>query len=396
MTRLVALTEAERRRSPAGAFLLFIVLMVTLAPSPGPARADGPVSADAPALDALRAELIASAQRVMLLHHELIGLDRDLADLTAREAEQAATLDQERRQLAASAGALYRLARLPPALVMAGPGDPADRVRATAVLSGVVPRLADHVRRAQRVLADLHDLRRTLEARLQERNARRGDLRAGLATLTEQIERRQLLLQGAGRQQDRPAEMATALATEARGLQAMLSDLSARRIGAGNRDMGAATAMIAPAPGGSPLTRPMLPLATFDGVVLPTSGLIVERFGEQGRFGDPSQGIRLSAYPGAPVVAPIDGTVRYAGDFEPYGQILILEHSGGYHSLIAGLSRIDVAEGQSVLAGEPVAIIPSPDGGRNDAPTLYYELRLNGRPTDPVRGLLQAQQRGQG
>jgi septal ring factor EnvC (AmiA/AmiB activator) len=180
---------------------------------------------------------------------------------------------------------------------------------------------------------------------------------------------------------------AAALSAEARSLQALLQDLADGRTGAagpGDPD------------GASQPTRPMLPLATRDGVILPSSGLIVGPYGEPGRFGDARQGVRLSVYPGAPVVAPIDGTVRFAGRFEPYGQILILEHAGGYHSLIAGLGRIDVAEGQGVLAGEPVALTSSPEGRQIGAPTLYYELRLRGRPIDPIQGLLRAQERGQG
>jgi septal ring factor EnvC (AmiA/AmiB activator) len=418
--------RADRRRPQGAAFLLAALLAAALtlaavrpsfgqdrdaaAPDPDPARSLEEIRAEAEAmrareaeladlaaegesaLEALRAELIASSQRVMLLHHELIALDRELEELAAREADRAAALETERRRLAASAGALYRLARVPPALVMAGPGDPESRVRTAAVLGGLVPRLAERTRAGQQALAELAALRDTLEARRQERDGIREELAVRLASLAGRIDRRQELLQDTRRRRDEAAQDAAALSAEARSLQTLLHDLSEGRTDAAAPDPnGPADVALA-----SPLTRPMLPLATYEGVVLPTSGMIVGRFGERGRFGGASQGIRLSAYPGAPVVAPLDGTVRYAGAFEPYGQILILEHSGGYHSLIAGLGRIDAAEGQGVLAGEPVAVTPSPTGRQIGAPTLYYELRLNGRPVDPIRGLLRAQERGQG
>jgi murein hydrolase activator len=78
------------------------------------------------------------------------------------------------------------------------------------------------------------------------------------------------------------------------------------------------------------------------------------------------------------------GVVRYAGYFKNYGQIIIVEHQKDYHSLIAGLARIDTVVGQSVAAGEPVGVLAksSSDGGK---PTLYYELRLNGEPVNPAR-----------
>jgi septal ring factor EnvC (AmiA/AmiB activator) len=72
--------------------------------------------------------------------------------------------------------------------------------------------------------------------------------------------------------------------------------------------------------------------------------------------------------------------VAYAGKFRGYGLLLIIEHSEGYHSLLAGMSRIDVEQGQQVIAGEPVGVI---DEG-NGEPVLYLELRRNGQPINPV------------
>ena len=59
---------------------------------------------------------------------------------------------------------------------------------------------------------------------------------------------------------------------------------------------------------------------------------------------------------------------------------MIIEHTDGYHSLIAGLARIDVVNRQWVLAGEPVGIV-----GTTESPgaRLYLELRQGGRPIDP-------------
>ena len=98
--------------------------------------------------------------------------------------------------------------------------------------------------------------------------------------------------------------------------------------------------------------------------------------------GNSSQALRLGAVPGAVVIAPADAQVIYAGEFHGYGPSLILRHGGGYHSVLAGLGRLDVAIGQWVLAGEPVGFMPDAAG---DAPggKLYIELRRDGRPVDP-------------
>jgi septal ring factor EnvC (AmiA/AmiB activator) len=82
------------------------------------------------------------------------------------------------------------------------------------------------------------------------------------------------------------------------------------------------------------------------------------------------------------VVAPFDGKLVYAGPFPPYELVLIIRHTDGYHSLLAGLGRADIGVGQWVLAGEPVGMMPDaaePSSGG----TLYFELRRDGRPVDP-------------
>jgi murein hydrolase activator len=81
----------------------------------------------------------------------------------------------------------------------------------------------------------------------------------------------------------------------------------------------------------------------------------------------------------AEAVAPADSEVVFAGSYQKFGQVLILEITGGYHLTLAGLGRIDVRIGDSVLAGEPVGILPE---GR--AARLYMELRRNGQAVDPA------------
>jgi septal ring factor EnvC (AmiA/AmiB activator) len=71
----------------------------------------------------------------------------------------------------------------------------------------------------------------------------------------------------------------------------------------------------------------------------------------------------------------------FAGPFRTYGLILIIEHSEGYHTLLAGLGRIDAVVGQSVTTGEPVGTAGSAETGY---PSIYVELRRNGQPIDPL------------
>jgi septal ring factor EnvC (AmiA/AmiB activator) len=115
-------------------------------------------------------------------------------------------------------------------------------------------------------------------------------------------------------------------------------------------------------------------------MVYPASGTLALRYGELDEFGVSSKGLTLITRAGAVVVAPYDGQVEFAGPFKGYGQILIIQHGDGYHSLLAGLDRIDGAVGDWLVAGEPVGAM----GSGEPKPRLYLELRHNGQPINPL------------
>jgi septal ring factor EnvC (AmiA/AmiB activator) len=118
--------------------------------------------------------------------------------------------------------------------------------------------------------------------------------------------------------------------------------------------------------------------------LLPVHGIIRTGFGETDGLGAKSKGITFGARGGATVITPLAGKVKFAGPFQKYKQILIIEHQGGYHSLIAGLDRIDTVVGASLSAGEPVGTA----GSATPEALVYYELRQNGEPVNPQKMLV--------
>ena len=114
-------------------------------------------------------------------------------------------------------------------------------------------------------------------------------------------------------------------------------------------------------------------------MVNPVAGRIVRQFGQTDDAGTASKGLVFNAGAGARVVAPYDGQIVYAGPFRGFGRILIIEHSGGYHTMLSGLGRIDCAVGQWVVASEPLAMM-----GEQGGAGLYVELRRDGQPVNPV------------
>ena len=119
----------------------------------------------------------------------------------------------------------------------------------------------------------------------------------------------------------------------------------------------------------------------------PVDGRIIQRFGARLPDGGVRRGIAYQAKAGEVVRAPASGRIAFAGPFRGYGLLLIVEHAGGYHSLLTGLGRIDTHIDEAVRAGDPIAAAAGAKGG---APRVYLELRRGGRPVDPMPWLASA------
>jgi septal ring factor EnvC (AmiA/AmiB activator) len=115
----------------------------------------------------------------------------------------------------------------------------------------------------------------------------------------------------------------------------------------------------------------------------PLNGKIKERFGELDTSGQKRQGLTITGRPGAPISAPFDATVLYAGPFRQYGDIVILGIDEQYQILLAGMERVYGFVGQDVLAGEPIGNLQE-KGDASASRPLYMELRDRGRPIDPL------------
>jgi murein hydrolase activator len=125
---------------------------------------------------------------------------------------------------------------------------------------------------------------------------------------------------------------------------------------------------------------PALPGGALQDILIPTAGKIVRSFGSKDSFGLESDGLTLAGRALAPVLAPADGKVVFKGPFRGYGEILILQHGGSYHSLITGFDAANLALGEMVKRAQVLGRLPAE--GRSFE--LYYELRVKGEPVDPV------------
>jgi septal ring factor EnvC (AmiA/AmiB activator) len=323
----------------------------------------------------LQEELVAAAKNVQDRQDELATLEKRLAALQTLEQEKTATLTAHQGDLATLLGALERLSVEPRETLILGWRSPMDTVVTAQLLGFAVPPIEE---KAHRLRQDLDDI---AQLRAQALRQRQDVTQATLTVQTARASLEQLVAIKAGLRQTTDAER-TAAAERVRALIAQADDL--REL------LAALPPATTPKPGDSAglsatlrLERPK-DLKTFPttavGVLPPVRGVLVTHFGEKTADGSVSEGVEFEALPDAQIVAPHDGQIVFRGPFRSYGQILIMEHRGGYHTLLCGLGRVDVVVGQWLLAGEPVGITESPKDGKA---RLYVELRQNGRPIDP-------------
>ena len=130
-----------------------------------------------------------------------------------------------------------------------------------------------------------------------------------------------------------------------------------------------------------------LPIVPFRGSLdWPADGTLAVPFGREARsrFGTSVRhnGIEIAAGEDRPVQAIHDGTVAFADLFTGYGHLVILDHGDQAYSLYGYLSSLAVQRDMTVGRGAVLGTVGRPPGG--DAPRLYFELRIDGRPVDPV------------
>lgn len=347
----------------------------------------------------LRAEASRLAEELVRIRRQLVTVtaeiqsgERAIEGFTARldkleaEAHAARTRLAERSaDLTGVLSALTRLGRQPTTVMVASPKVAGDAVRTSILLSGIVPTLEAEGAALRRELDDLDRLGKEIAAEtktLDEAMAQLADKRRRLDSLLAEkndTHRRTQQAQAA-------VEVNIArLAAEAQDLDALIELLekdaaAARRERALRERSESATEAALPLPPSAPFSsnRGLLPL--------PVNGRIVAGFNEPDSAGGHTRGITVETQPDAPVIAPYDGQVMFAGPFRGYGELLIISMGEGYHVLLAGMARSNVSVGQWLLAGEPVGFMASmPERTKSGGPPrLYVEIRRHGVPINPL------------
>lgn len=345
-------------------------------------RLEAQAAAASSEADRLKIRSAALAARIQSAEADISAGEARVALVSRRLAAQRARLAQQQQPLLELAASLQQLSRQPPVSVLAQPGSLTDMVHARAVIDAAMPVIERRTAGVRQELTLLQATRRQQAVALRALSASKGQLAERRNTLTR--------LENEGRMRSRElmssaqleADRALGLGEKARDIVELMDALEAD---------GAVRAELAQLAG--PLPRPRNPANTISSAAppapataeltegayrLPVVGRIVAGLGEVNDSGVRSRGVTIAARPGGQVVAPAPGRVSFAEDYRGYGKIVIIDHGGGWVSLLTGMIGLSVAVGDMLDAGAPIGRAGSDDS------RITVELRRGGRPVDIV------------
>ncbi|MEW6445776.1 MAG: peptidoglycan DD-metalloendopeptidase family protein [Pseudomonadota bacterium] len=328
------------------------------------------------------------AARALHEAREALAAQQDrLAGLRARQAGLEGSIARGRDGLAASLRALYMLGGASALQGMLSPGSRAESMRMEGYLASVRERhmqlLADlrrdldestHVvTELEEGMAHLTGLEAAARAEQQRLDGLRRKQAAEVETLESRLKAGEVRVERMRENQRDLAHLVRKLEEAARTPPPPEKDVSGRSDKAGAARDESPSVAIQAAPS----------RMTGKGAI-PVEGQLVRRFGEQTGLGElRSDGHFYVASEGAPVRAAADGRVVFADWMRGFGQLVILQHRGGYLSLYAHNEALYKGVGASVRRSEVIGAAGRSGGARQTG--LYFEVRRGGQPINPAK-----------
>ena len=317
------------------------------------------------AADRLLAQRAALAAEIDAANAQIAAARARIAIIAAEQRRQKAALGAASEPLLRLSALLQKMTRQPVAVMMTQPGDRRDYIHLRATMAAIQPAIERRTVALRRQIAAQRELRSQELVAIRSLNIARKDLakrRTALAAMENQNRDKATML---GADAALEYERAIGQGERARDL---VERIDADRDSAQNA--AALAELDVPAPKGQAKVQ------TSRAYILPVQGRLVSGFGELNPTGYRERGIRLAVMPSAQIVAPASGKITFAGRYRSFGNIMIIEHGGGWTTLVTNIEQLGVASGASVAQGTTIGRAGA------DAPEIMIELRRYGRTID--------------
>lgn len=320
--------------------------------------------------DSVREEVRGLERRIGGLLNQLRETDKQLrvnektlADLNVRDASERTKLDLQRQWLARQIYTAYLMGRQEYPKMLLNQEDPARVARVLTYYRYVNQARMERISHIQASLSRLEALEqeKLIHRRgLEELRVRQQEQKAALETSSA---RRGELLASLNREVRDQSQHIERLRADEKRLEQLLEELK--------------NVLPEPPPSGKHFAR------LRGRLPLPTRGRIIARYGTQKNIGHLRwRGLLLAGEEGQKVISVFRGRVVFADWLRGFGLLLILDHGDGYMTLYGHNQSLHREVGDWVEAGETVASLGST--GDTAQPRLYFEIRHNGEPHDPL------------
>ncbi|MDG1438238.1 MAG: peptidoglycan DD-metalloendopeptidase family protein, partial [Emcibacteraceae bacterium] len=335
----------------------------------------------------IQQDLINSAADIQETEENITQSEANLKNLLEREDTLEKRLKDKNFEMASTLGAMQRLSLQRTNVVAFKPGDAVDTLRTTSLLKVILPDLKNRADLLQTDLSELNDVRFEITNQNTLLKQQLTALVISNGEIDDFLKQRVLRQKVLEKNTEEERKKLQQFAVNAKDLQELvdqieieitLRDEAAKRAESFMRDKPTGkpeSTIIATAP----VPRTGQGFARSKGnLPLPARGNISQTFNQLLASGQRHKGITVDTRVGATVIAPHEGRIVFADKFRTYGELLIISHGDGYHTLLAGMENINSIVGQWVLKGEPVGQMSKTSGSSNSRQKLYVELRQKG------------------
>lgn len=300
----------------------------------------------------------------------LHDIEGRIETLTARKTSLDETLKSERASILKLILILERIRKTPPQAMLAKPDSPYKVAQTALLMENIIPAVKRHADNLKSNLETLDQVSQDLSEEQDALSIENEDLKSKRKELHALMDQKERIFSKTNNDLQAKEITIQNISLKAKNLEELVKKLQIEE----QREIDRMEAA-------NILRRKPLVSVSDGEAQLPISGIIRVAYHDKDDVGAESKGITIEGRSGGLVIAPLGGKIQFTGMFKRYGNIIIIEHSGGYHSLIAGLDEITGSVGDFVNSGEPIGVLP--DSSLNPRPKLYYELRQNGTPVNP-------------
>ena len=311
-------------------------------------------------------QMVALAKNVRKQEGQLSLLEQKKKELEDQQHELDLRLSLTNQQLARIMLGMQTLALRPTELLLFESKTPINMLRSKQLMQYSFPIVGGIQEQTRWDLSQLSRVREDLQNKIQEIKMATAQLSEKNQNMAKLAKQKMVLQAQYMSHYEKSKAKAQSLAKEAKDLKELLANLEKERAEQQAR------AKLTPHVGQGAFFK------AKGSLMLPVRGVITQNFGDiVGASGAHVKGIVIQTRPRAQITAPFDGTVLFAGPFQNYGQLIIIDHGENYLTVMAGMDTIDAAVGQQLLAGEPVGYM------KQNYTNLYFELRHGGQAIDP-------------